>query len=98
MCFPFNMFTDFNPVSIETDTCVTTHTPSGMPYVDTLHPRLYVAFGANGSGGKSCDEIGKMAARLVAAGRWDYDMPEEWFKFQRVKRGAKKRGLQYAKL
>ena len=68
--FRRNLFSDFVPVSLHTDICVTTKTPSRFPYIDLLEPTLGVALGGNGHAGKSCDEIGRLAAQLITTGYW----------------------------
>lgn len=65
-----------------TDTCVTTETPSSRAFLDLLSRDLGVVIGGNGTAGKSCDELGKMAAELIYHGRWVSDLPREWFEFK----------------
>jgi sarcosine oxidase len=49
--------------------CVITRTAHGRPYIDAVVPgRVYAAVGGNGQGAKAADEIGRLAARLVAEG------------------------------
>ncbi|HEY9878408.1 MAG TPA: FAD-dependent oxidoreductase [Leptolyngbyaceae cyanobacterium] len=78
------------------DTCVTTHTPTGYPYIDWVTgegqevvsqeaarcDRILTLVGGNGYAGKSADELGWIAAGLVQAGRWTYDLEAELFKVQ----------------
>jgi sarcosine oxidase len=63
------------PVSLHTESCVTSYTRSGHPYADLLPGgRLGVLTGGNGSAAKSADEIGRMGAELMRAGQWAYDL------------------------
>ena len=48
--------------------CVYTGTPSGHPIIDRLDEGLVVAVGGNGAAAKSSDELGRLAAALIAAG------------------------------
>lgn len=52
--------------------CAYAVTPSGRPYIGAIDPegRVVVATGCNGYAAKSCDEIGRIAARLVLDGEW----------------------------
>ena len=47
--------------------CVVTFTASGRPYVGRLSSNAAVAVGGCGAAAKSCDEIGRMAASVVAS-------------------------------
>jgi sarcosine oxidase len=51
--------------------CLVTYTAHGLPYVDQVGSRLYVAAGGNGSAAKSSDALGVMAAALVGGHRTD---------------------------
>ncbi len=63
-----------------TDTCVTTHTPTGYPYIDFVEDQPMVALlGGNGLAGKSADELGLIAAKLLQSGRWSYDLSPDYF-------------------
>ncbi len=80
---------DLNASSYHSKPCIVTHTAHDRPYIDGLDMefadgsatagRLFVAAGGCGGAAKSSVEIGRLAARLVAAGRWDDDLPAEWF-------------------
>ena len=72
---------DFQPLSIESDTCVLTHTHGMKPYIDLLTPTLGVALGGNGMAAKACDYLGKIAAGLIVTGQWQSDLPQDEFKF-----------------
>jgi sarcosine oxidase len=53
-------------VSFSPDTCVTTQTPSGYPIIEWVQPGQLVSLvGGNGYAGKSADELGYMAAKLL---------------------------------
>ena len=96
---PVFIIVDFRPLSLTTDTGVTTRTSSGYPYIDLIHPQLGVAIGGNGSAAKACDVFGGMAARMLLKGQWDDDLPHEWFKFVRHEDGDESKAkLLYAKL
>jgi N-methyl-L-tryptophan oxidase len=59
----------------QTKRCLITYTAHGRPYIGQIEPgRLYVATGGNGMAAKSSDAIGRLAAELVAHGRW----PATW--------------------
>ena len=63
--------------------CVVGYTAHNRPYIDCVEPdSLYVVAGGCGAGAKSCDEIGRVAALLVAHGKWGYDLPAETFTAQ----------------
>ena len=59
--------------SWETNPCMITDTPSGLPTVDHLGPGLVVAAGGNGYAAKSADAIGALAAGLLVSGEWSDD-------------------------
>jgi sarcosine oxidase len=70
---------DFDYVHAEP--CCTTQTPSGFPYIDFGDdPRLVWLVGCNGAAGKSADELGRLAARLVLDGRWTDSLNGELFR------------------
>jgi sarcosine oxidase len=61
-------------------TCVVAYTAHNRPYIDRLDvDQGFVVAGGCGAGAKSCDEIGRVAAGLVEAGAWSYDLPAETF-------------------
>ncbi len=63
------------------DTCVTTHTRSGYPYICIIEgTSIGYAVGGNGFSAKSSDEIGRVAALMISNDEWVYDIPAEWFK------------------
>jgi sarcosine oxidase len=63
------------PVSLHTESCVTSYTRTGYPYADMLEGgRVGVLTGGNGSAAKSADEIGRMGAEMLRAGQWAYDL------------------------
>jgi glycine/D-amino acid oxidase-like deaminating enzyme len=60
--------------------CVVAYTAHNRPYIDRLDVEQgFVVAGGCGAGAKSCDEIGRIAAGLVEAGAWSYDLPAETF-------------------
>ncbi|UUX50560.1 FAD-binding oxidoreductase [Nisaea acidiphila] len=59
-----------------TDTCVTTYSKSGLPYIDFVAgDHLAVAVAGNGKGAKGSDDWGYAAARLMEGGEWDHPIP-----------------------
>lgn len=58
-----------------TANCALTRTPSTVPILQEVAPRVFAAVGGNGAAAKSSDEIGRLAATL-ALGCWDvaYDL------------------------
>ncbi|XP_072166330.1 peroxisomal sarcosine oxidase-like [Diadema setosum] len=73
---------DLKPVSMVTNCCLTTLTPSGQLYCDMASPRVGVLACMNGYGAKSSDEIGRMGALMISKGSWDHDLPAETFKLR----------------
>lgn len=66
-----------------TDTCMTTYSTSGLPYIDYVAgDRLAVAICGNGKGAKGSDDWGYAAARLLEGGDWDHPVPR--FKLKAV--------------
>ncbi|HEY5685167.1 MAG TPA: FAD-dependent oxidoreductase [Acidimicrobiia bacterium] len=59
--------------------CIYARTPTMLPFVDHLGPRLVVAAGGNGRAAKSADAIGSLAARLALSGDWDDPLPSTAF-------------------
>lgn len=56
-------------VSFQTDRCIVTYTTHGLPYIDELVPgRIYTAVGGNGTGAKSSDAVGRLAAERMNSG------------------------------
>ncbi len=47
------------------DSCVVTHTETGLPYIGEIGDGLVVAAGGCGGAAKSCDEIGRIAGEAV---------------------------------
>ncbi|XP_054756180.2 monomeric sarcosine oxidase-like [Lytechinus pictus] len=66
---------DLKPVSLITDSCITTSTPTKQLYCDMLTAHTGILVGMNGWGAKSSDEIGRMGASMIGKGSWDYDLP-----------------------
>ena len=74
---------DLRPVSVHTDACVTTETPTGQIYAERLQGgRIGVLIGGNGSAAKSADEIGRLGALMMQHKDWAYDLSPESFKAQ----------------
>lgn len=61
------------PAVVKMKPCLVTYTAHGLPYVDRLEDRVFVAAGGNGQGAKSADAIGALAAGLVQEGAWTDD-------------------------
>ena len=59
--------------------CIYARTPTLLPFVDHLGPRVVVAAGGNGRAAKSADAIGSLAARLALSGDWDDPLPSAVF-------------------
>ncbi|XP_035210047.1 uncharacterized protein LOC118184482 [Stegodyphus dumicola] len=65
---------------ISSMTCVTCHSPSGLPYIDRVTPTVTVAVVGNGKGAKFSDEVGRIAAHLSVTGKWDSELMQSQFK------------------
>ncbi len=66
-----NMLPGLSARAYKTSRCLVTYTRHRRPYIDAIIPdQLVVAAGGNGSGAKSSDAIGKLAADLMVNGRW----------------------------
>jgi sarcosine oxidase len=77
------------PVSLHSESCVTSYTRTGYPYADLLPGgRVGVLTGGNGSAAKSADEIGRMGAAMLRAGQWAYDLDAAHFRAQFVGEGS----------
>lgn len=58
------------PVSVHTESCVTSYTPTGYPAIGwTSEPSISVMAGGCGAAAKSSDEIGRLGAELLLHGR-----------------------------
>ena len=60
---------------LESDSCVTTKSPSGFPFIDRFvnsDGRLFGVLADNGQCAKSADELGYMAAQLMQRGQLHY--------------------------
>jgi sarcosine oxidase len=74
---------DLRPVSVHSDTCVTTDTATGQVYAERLQGgRLGILVGGNGSAAKSADEIGRLGALMMQLPTWHYDLAADNFKAQ----------------
>jgi len=67
-------------LSFQTKRCILTRTPSKYPIIDQITDRTYVASGAHGSGAKSSDTLGRLAAGLLIDGRWLPGIPRDLFR------------------
>jgi sarcosine oxidase len=77
------------PVSLHSESCVTSFTRTGYPYADLLPGgRVGVLTGGNGSAAKSADEIGRLGAEMLRAGQWAYDLEAAHFRAQFVEEGS----------
>jgi len=57
---------DLKVSAFQTGRCIVTYTTHGLPYIDEIIPgRIYAAVGGNGTGAKSSDAIGRLAAKRV---------------------------------
>lgn len=77
------------PISLTTDCCIASVTPTGQLYCDMLTSRLGVLIGMNGKGAKSSNEIGRMGASMISKGSWNYDLNPDLFKVQYRKNSPK---------
>jgi glycine/D-amino acid oxidase-like deaminating enzyme len=72
---------DIKPLSYATKPCVIALTQSGWPYIDSIvKSQVYVATGGCGTGAKSSDEIGRLAAALIEKDVWHDQLPHTYFK------------------
>lgn len=65
--------------STEFKPCLITDTPSHFPYIDMLDEHIGVVAGGNGKSAKSSDEIGRIAAGMIASGNWKTSLPQSVF-------------------
>jgi sarcosine oxidase len=71
-----SLFPNLKAESWHTHRCVITRTAHGRPYIDTVVAgQLYLAAGGNGQGAKAADEVGRLAARMLADG----ESPGDYF-------------------
>lgn len=72
---------NLQPLSVHTESCVTTLTPTDQLYADRLDGgRIGLLTGGNGSAAKSADEIGRMGALMMLNDSWVYDIAAEHFR------------------
>ncbi len=67
-------------LSFQTKRCILTRTTNKYPIIDQITARSYVASGAHGSGAKSADTMGRLAAGLLIDGRWIPGIPRDLFR------------------
>jgi sarcosine oxidase len=71
------------PAAVHTDSCVTTHTPTGHVYADRIDGgRVGVLVGGNGTAAKSADELGRLGALMMRHDDWVYDLAPQQFTAQ----------------
>ncbi|XP_078668177.1 monomeric sarcosine oxidase-like isoform X1 [Branchiostoma floridae x Branchiostoma belcheri] len=87
------LVTGVKPLSVHGDACVTVKTPTEQLYVAMVTPSLGVALGGNGWAAKSCDEIGRMAAKMILKGQWNHDLPGDRFRVRWVEKTQAKSKL-----
>ena len=66
------VFPDIKPLSYHCDACVTCTTPTRLPYIDMVRPKLGVLLGGNGYGAKASDQLGKLGADMILTGACGY--------------------------
>ncbi|MBW7883992.1 MAG: FAD-dependent oxidoreductase [Caldilineaceae bacterium] len=66
----------------QTKPCVVTYTAHDYPYIDEIDAGIYVAAGGCGASAKSSNEIGRLAAELVATGYWRDNIDRALFRSQ----------------
>lgn len=64
---------------VTSQTCMTTHTATGLPYVGVVGSRTAIAAGGNGAAAKSSDEIGRLAALTMLDRDWPAGYDEAAF-------------------
>ncbi len=67
-------------LSFHTKRCILTRTPDKYPVIDQVSSRCFVASGAHGSGAKSADAIGMLAASLMMHNPWPDNIPRQHFR------------------
>ena len=67
-------------LSFHTKRCILTRTPDKYPIIDRVTSRCFVASGAHGSGAKSGDAIGMLAAGLLLDHPWPANIPRQHFR------------------
>ena len=73
------VFPSLDVVSTHFKPCLIMDTTSHFPYIDMVDDRIGMVVGGNGKAAKSSDEIGKLAAGMIATGSWESSMPESVF-------------------
>jgi sarcosine oxidase len=66
-------------LSITSARCIVAYTPSGLPTIDGVSERIFVAAGGNGSSAKCADSVGWLAAGLMHDGRWPAEIERKPF-------------------
>ena len=76
-----NILPGFDFADLDAEPCCTTWTPSGLPYIDFADDRRIVwLVGCNAYAGKSADELGRLAARLIVDEGWSDSLDVELFR------------------
>ena len=73
------LFPNINPVSEQLDFCVMAMTPSKKQYIDFIEDGILLAAGGNGKSAKFGLEIGRVCAKSILKGEWDYDLNKTQF-------------------
>ncbi|MBT8078484.1 MAG: FAD-binding oxidoreductase [Gammaproteobacteria bacterium] len=73
------VFPSVEVLSREFQPCLIADTASRYPYIDMIDERLGIVVGGNGKSGKSCDEIGRLAADMIHNAGWASSLPQSLF-------------------
>jgi sarcosine oxidase len=73
---------DFEPGLVRSLPCMVSYTRTGLPYIDRLDERTFVAAGCNAIGVMTSDAIGRMAAAMVREAAWPGPIAAEKFRAQ----------------
>lgn len=80
LCSAFSkILPSITPISEDIDFCVMAITPSGKQYIDFVKNGLLLATGGNGKSAKFGLEIGRVCAKSIQKGSWDYDLDRAQF-------------------
>lgn len=73
------VYPSLNVLSTHFSPCLIMDTASHFPYIDMIDDRIGIVVGGNGKAAKSSDEIGRLAAGMIASGTWESAIPESVF-------------------
>jgi len=73
------VFPSLDLLSTHFKPCLIMDTASHYPYIDMVDDRIGLVVGGNGKAAKSSDEIGQLAASMIATGSWTSSMSESVF-------------------